>query len=133
MDGACCARSPHNEDQRGYHRGRQLRYRQEPHRVKARSSGPPEGPVGWLTFQFARAWVEKTHEPRSDPPRGRSARHGGPMSYSALAKFFENFQMPLLPPEIDEQSLLESLGRARGCWDSGLNEAAGAAVEGRSR
>jgi hypothetical protein len=24
--------------------------------------------------------------------------------------FFENFQMPLLPPEIDEQSLLESLG-----------------------
>ena len=32
------------------------------------------------------------------------------MSYSALATFFENFQMPLLPPEIDEQSLLESLG-----------------------
>jgi hypothetical protein len=66
--------------------------------------------VGPSTFQFARAWVEETHGPRSDPPRGRSARHGGPMSYSALATFFENFQMPLLPPEIDEQSLLESLG-----------------------
>src|SRR4029077_17395553 len=66
--------------------------------------------VGPSTFQFARAWGEETHGPRSDPPRGRSARHGGPMSYSALATFFENFQTPLLPPEIEEQSLLESLG-----------------------
>jgi hypothetical protein len=61
------------------------------------------------TFQFARAWVEETHGPRSHRPRGRVARHGGPMSYSALAEFFENFQMPLLPPGIDEESLLESL------------------------
>jgi hypothetical protein len=33
------------------------------------------------------------------------------MSYSEVARFFENFHMPLLPPEIDEQSLLESLRR----------------------
>ena len=32
------------------------------------------------------------------------------MSYSELARFFDNFHMPLLPPEIDEQFLLKSLG-----------------------
>jgi hypothetical protein len=35
------------------------------------------------------------------------------MSYSELARFFDNIHMPLLPPEIDEQMLLESLGRAK--------------------
>ena len=32
------------------------------------------------------------------------------MSYSELARFFDNFHMPLLPPEIDERFLLKSLG-----------------------
>ena len=62
------------------------------------------------SFQFAQSWVDTAHGRRSYRPHGRGALHGGPMSYSALASFFENFQMPLLPPGIDEQSLLESLG-----------------------
>jgi hypothetical protein len=66
--------------------------------------------VGPSTFQFAQSWVGVAHGQRRDRPHDRHARHGGPMSYSALAGFFENFQMPLLPPGIDEQSLLESLG-----------------------
>jgi len=32
------------------------------------------------------------------------------MSHSELARFFDNFHMPLLPPEVDEQFLLKSLG-----------------------
>jgi hypothetical protein len=32
------------------------------------------------------------------------------MSYSELARFFDNFHMPLLPPEVDEPFLLKSLG-----------------------
>ena len=32
------------------------------------------------------------------------------MSYSELARFFDDFRMPLLPSEIDERLLPESLG-----------------------
>jgi hypothetical protein len=32
------------------------------------------------------------------------------MSYSELARFFDNFHMPLLAPEVDELFLLKSLG-----------------------
>ncbi len=31
------------------------------------------------------------------------------MSYSKLARFFENFHMSLLPPEVDKPFLLKSL------------------------
>ena len=63
------------------------------------------------TFQFARTWVEAVDPSRAGQQRGRLARHDRRMSYSEVARFFENFHMPLLPPEIDEQSLLESLRR----------------------
>jgi hypothetical protein len=61
------------------------------------------------TFQFAQAWVAVE----------RAAKHSGQinassggdwMSYSELARFFDNFHMPLLPPEVDERFLLKSLG-----------------------
>jgi hypothetical protein len=32
------------------------------------------------------------------------------MPYSELARFFDNFHMPLLPPEIGEEFLLRSAG-----------------------
>ena len=63
------------------------------------------------SFQFARTWVEAVDPSRAGQQRGRLARHDRRMSYSEVARFFENFHMPLLPPEIDEQSLLESLRR----------------------
>ena len=36
------------------------------------------------------------------------------MSYSELARFFDNFHMPLLPPEIDEQIAARKYGAAIG-------------------
>ena len=62
------------------------------------------------SFQFARRWVEAAHLRRGHHQRGRCAQHDRSMSYSDLACFFDNFHMPLLPPEIDEQTLLETLG-----------------------
>ena len=58
-------------------------------------------------FQFARTWVEAVH--RGNYQLGRRAEHDGSMSYYDLACFFDNFHMPLLPPEIDEETLLETL------------------------
>jgi hypothetical protein len=39
-----------------------------------------------------------------------SVHTGNRMSYSELARFFDNFHMPLLPPEVNERFLLKSLG-----------------------
>lgn len=60
-------------------------------------------------FQFARTWVEVVHSGKGNDQTAARAR----MDYSELAHFFDNFHMPLLPPEIDEQSLLETLWHAR--------------------
>jgi hypothetical protein len=61
------------------------------------------------TFQFAQAWVAADSAAkgsgRNGPFLGDSA-----MSYSELARFFDNFHMPLLPPEVDQRFLLKSLG-----------------------
>ncbi len=56
------------------------------------------------TFQFAKTWVEAAHPPRGNHQRSRRVRKDRYTSYSDLARFFGNFHMPLLPPEIDEQA-----------------------------
>lgn len=61
------------------------------------------------SFQFARTWVEAVYLGRGNHKRGRRAQHDRSMSYADLACFFDNFHIPLLPPEIDEQALLETL------------------------
>ena len=62
------------------------------------------------TFQFAQAWVRAAHTGNGDGQRKRHASQRGWMHYSELARFFDNFHMPLLPPEIDEEFLLKSAG-----------------------
>jgi hypothetical protein len=61
------------------------------------------------TFQFAQSWVAADRATKAS-----GQLHSSPssnwMSYSKLARFFDNFHMPLLPPEIDERFLLKSLG-----------------------
>jgi hypothetical protein len=60
-------------------------------------------------FRFAQAWVTAVHA-RQGGQLDRLVPQGGWMSYSELARFFDDFHMPLLPPEVDERLLLESLG-----------------------
>ena len=62
------------------------------------------------TFQFAQAWVRAAHAGNGNGQRDRHASQRGWMPYSELARFFDNFHMPLLPPEIDEEFLLKSAG-----------------------
>ena len=62
------------------------------------------------TFQFAQAWVRAAHARKGNGQRDRQASQRERMPYSELARFFDNFHMPLLPPEIDEEFLLKSVG-----------------------
>jgi hypothetical protein len=61
------------------------------------------------TFQFAQAWVAADRAAKGSGQLSPSSV-GNRMSYSELARFFDNFHMPLLPPEVDERFLLKSLG-----------------------
>jgi hypothetical protein len=62
------------------------------------------------TFQFAQAWVRAAHAGNRNGQRERNASQSGWMPYSELARFFDNFHMPLLPPELDEEFLLKNAG-----------------------
>jgi hypothetical protein len=62
------------------------------------------------TFQFAQAWVAAARAAKGSGQLCPSSTGGNRMSYSELARFFDNFHMPLLPPEVDERFLLKSLG-----------------------
>ena len=62
------------------------------------------------TFQFAQAWVTADRAAKGSGQLSPSSSGGNRMSYSELARFFDNFHMPLLPPEVDEPFLLKSLG-----------------------
>ena len=62
------------------------------------------------TFQFAQAWVRAAHARKGNGQRDRHGSQRKHMPYSELARFFDNFHMPLLPPEIDEEFLLKNVG-----------------------
>jgi hypothetical protein len=62
------------------------------------------------TFQFAQAWVAADLAAKGGGQLNPSSSKNNRMSYSELARFFDNFHMPLLPPEVDERFLLKSLG-----------------------
>jgi hypothetical protein len=62
------------------------------------------------TFQFAQAWVAADRATKGSGQLNPNSSGGNWMSYSQLARFFDNFHMPLLPPEINERFLLKSLG-----------------------
>ena len=63
-----------------------------------------------FTFQFAQAWVAADQAAKGCDLLSPSSSEDNRMSYSELARFFDNFHMPLLPPEVDERFLLKSLG-----------------------
>jgi hypothetical protein len=101
--------------------GRELRHAHEKYR-KQKQPAFSEAPFArwWATitdkayvepatFQFAQAWVAADRATRGNGQLNPSSG-GNWMSCSQLARFFDNFHMPLLPPEIDEQFLLKSLG-----------------------
>jgi hypothetical protein len=54
------------------------------------------------TFQFAQAWVGAVHAGKDTRGLNRLAPQDGWMFYSEVARFFDNFYMPLLPREIGE-------------------------------
>jgi hypothetical protein len=62
------------------------------------------------TFQFAQAWVAADRAAKDNGQLSLSSSEGKRMSYSELARFFDNFHMPLLPPEVDKRFLLKSFG-----------------------
>jgi hypothetical protein len=66
------------------------------------------------TFQFAQAWVAAERAAKRsgqlNPPLLREVNW---MSTPSLARFFDNFHMPLLPPEVDEGFLIKSLRCSR--------------------
>ena len=102
--------------------GRELRHAREGYR-KQRQPALPGAPFArwWATvtdkayvepatFQFAQAWVAADRAAKGSGQLSPSSSGGNRMSYSELARFFDNFHMPLLPPEVDERFLLNSLG-----------------------
>ena len=79
----------------------------------AREKHAPDAPLArWWTLvtdkeyvdaaliQFAEAWAEAASATRGKRQSGRRSPQRGLLSYSEFTRFFDNFHMPLLPPEV---------------------------------